>query len=70
MEDIHLKGEIEQIKKEKEQAKDEEEEGQKERVDPGFRKSHGREPLRLAPGKKKVCLCTKLLRPVLKILIG
>lgn len=29
MEDIHLKGEIEQIKKEKEQAKDEEEEGQK-----------------------------------------
>lgn len=44
--------------------------GKKERVDPGFRKSHGREPLRLAPGKKKVCLCTKLLRPVLKILIG
>ena len=41
-----------------------------ERIGPRFRKIHGREALRLAPGKKQVCLSTKLLCPVLKILIG
>ena len=36
----------------------------KERLGPEFRKNHGKDPLRLAPGKKRVCLCTKLLCPV------
>ena len=70
MEDIHPKGEIEQIKKEKEQAKDEEEEEQKGKTRSRVQKKSWERPTEIGPRKEKSLPLYKITLSCLKILIG